>query len=151
MAQKAKPTPRLPVGAAVASTIIPGLSSTATISAPPTIIQPPVSQAQEQKPGWGKNIKPPSMVLDEDVNGFRSKKSKSKRSEKKGKYKKACFCHTCCPPGLMCFLRTRISLSSYGIPLNNTILDDPMITTNIRPSSKESAKKNDSGMPSNEG
>ncbi|KAF8515872.1 hypothetical protein JB92DRAFT_2912946 [Gautieria morchelliformis] len=28
------------------------------------------------------------MVLDEDVNGFRSKKSRSKRNEKKGKYKK---------------------------------------------------------------
>ncbi|KAF8590475.1 hypothetical protein K439DRAFT_1651147 [Ramaria rubella] len=90
-AQKAKLAPRLPVGAAVATTLSPGLSATATISAPPTLIQQPnaQSQASESKSGWGKNIKPPSMVLDEDVNGFRSNKSKSKRNEKKNKHKKA--------------------------------------------------------------
>ncbi|KAF8520162.1 hypothetical protein BU17DRAFT_46908 [Hysterangium stoloniferum] len=72
-AQKAKTAPRLPVGAAVASTILPGISSTATISAPPSIIQSQPSQGPGQKSGWGKNIKPPSMVLEEDVNGFRSR------------------------------------------------------------------------------
>ncbi|TFY80331.1 hypothetical protein EWM64_g3680 [Hericium alpestre] len=42
--------------------------------APPTLIQQPKlgseEPAQAQKSGWGKKVKPPSMVLDEDVNGF---------------------------------------------------------------------------------
>ncbi|EJU05475.1 hypothetical protein DACRYDRAFT_113580 [Dacryopinax primogenitus] len=69
---------RLPNLGVPASTTIapfpgPGVSSTATISAtavvfaPPTVSEPPPEAAE----GWTKKIKPPSMVLDEDVNGFR--------------------------------------------------------------------------------
>jgi splicing factor 45 len=84
-AQKSKPTaPRLPVGAAMSSvTHIPaGLSSTAFISAPPTLVDPPKESPTQ---AWGKKVKPPSMILDEDVNGF---KASHKRKGGKGKGKK---------------------------------------------------------------
>ncbi|KZT70208.1 hypothetical protein DAEQUDRAFT_689817 [Daedalea quercina L-15889] len=90
--QKAKTTaPRLPVGAAVAATQAAAtasssavISSTAVVFAPPSLVEqpkkeetPPTNQPQTQ--GWGKKVKPPSMVLDEDVNGF-----KAQRGERRG-------------------------------------------------------------------
>ncbi|KAJ3525495.1 hypothetical protein NMY22_g10553 [Coprinellus aureogranulatus] len=106
-AHKSKPAaPRIPVGASVlASTTIPtasttGLSSTAVVFAAPVlndqikneastiagregadVTSAPSTGAQ----GWGKKVKPPSMVLDEDVNGF---KATQKRKVGKGKKKK---------------------------------------------------------------
>jgi splicing factor 45 len=89
--QKAKTSvPRLPVGAAFASASV---SSTAVIFAPPTLVEPekekvdpiPTADDTPQGQGWGKKVKPPSMVLDEDVNGF---KSNQKRKVGKGKNKK---------------------------------------------------------------
>ncbi|KAI0081385.1 hypothetical protein K474DRAFT_1613500 [Panus rudis PR-1116 ss-1] len=105
--------PRLPVGAAVTATattsqaVTPGLaaaavSSTATVSSTAVIYAPPSlvdvtratsNEASEQQPatsqGWGKKIKPPSMVLDEDVNGFRATRGGKKGGAggKKGKKK----------------------------------------------------------------
>ncbi|KAG6911486.1 hypothetical protein DXG01_014560 [Tephrocybe rancida] len=94
-ANKSKPTPaRLPVGAAVTSSgPIPaaGLSSTAVVFAPPALVEPskPVQEAAQPQPqqGWGKKVKPPSMVLDEDVNGFKAShnKRKGKGRNKKGR------------------------------------------------------------------
>ncbi|KAG6854325.1 hypothetical protein C0991_008220 [Blastosporella zonata] len=81
-ANKAKPTPaRLPVGAAVTSSAT-TLSSTAVVFAPPALVEPPklVVQQEEVQPqqGWSKKVKPPSMVLDEDVNGFKASHNKRK-------------------------------------------------------------------------
>jgi splicing factor 45 len=75
-------------GAPVPTTL---LSSTAVVFAPPALIDHTESSlvsaaAQEnQSSGWGKKVKPPSMVLDEDVNGY---KSQRKRGGGKGKGKK---------------------------------------------------------------
>ncbi|KAH9915814.1 uncharacterized protein BXZ73DRAFT_92586 [Epithele typhae] len=86
-AAKAKPqAPRLPVGAAMAGGAAPtpaALSSTAVVFAPPSLVDPKekakensASDAQQQQQqgsqGWGRKVKPPSMILDEDVNGFKT-------------------------------------------------------------------------------
>ncbi|KAK2466963.1 hypothetical protein APHAL10511_001221 [Amanita phalloides] len=104
-AQKSKPVaPRIPVGASMLMTTVPpaslaatAMSSTAVISAPPSLIpqsetaealpasQPTVSATAVQ--GWGKKVKPPSMILDEDVNGFKAAQNRRKGGGK-GKGKK---------------------------------------------------------------
>ncbi|KAJ7156052.1 hypothetical protein C8R43DRAFT_1065735 [Mycena crocata] len=77
-AQKAKPAvARLPVGAALTSAVV---SSTAVVFAPPALVEPPKDPAPE--PGWGKKVKPPSMVLDEDVNGYKASHNKKKGAGK---------------------------------------------------------------------
>ncbi|KAJ4488130.1 hypothetical protein J3R30DRAFT_3695776 [Lentinula aciculospora] len=88
--------PRLPVGAALATanpvSATASVSSTAVVFAPPSLVDPeksetaPVVEDTHVPPssGWGKKVKPPSMVLDEDVNGYKSKK----RKVGKGKNKK---------------------------------------------------------------
>ncbi|PFH54403.1 hypothetical protein AMATHDRAFT_83440 [Amanita thiersii Skay4041] len=104
--QKSKSSaPRLPVGASVlattaAASITPSnaaatpLSSTAVVFAPPALIEPE-KQTSEVAPqpaapttqGWGKKVKPPSMVLDEDVNGFKSTQNKKRGGGGGGKGK----------------------------------------------------------------
>lgn len=89
-AQKSKPAlSRLPVGASIASAgPVPatGLSSTAVVFAPPSLVEQPQPKEQDSQPqGWGKKVKPPSMVLDEDINGF---KSSHKRKGGRGRGKK---------------------------------------------------------------
>lgn len=91
---------RLPVGASIttAPVLPPGavLSSTAVIVAEPVLVDPVKAKeaTKDEAPagelGWGKKIKPPSMVLDEDVNGFRSKNKKN--SGKKNKSRKVRCC-----------------------------------------------------------
>ncbi|KIK59745.1 hypothetical protein GYMLUDRAFT_168767 [Collybiopsis luxurians FD-317 M1] len=100
--QKSKPSaPRLPVGAALSNTTInlaspsssaASVSSTAIVFAPPELVEaeksdpaPSAEDAPAQGQGWGRKVKPPSMVLDEDVNGF---KANQKRKVGKGKNKK---------------------------------------------------------------
>ncbi|KAF8740998.1 hypothetical protein AX14_006203 [Amanita brunnescens Koide BX004] len=106
--QKSKPSaPRLPAGASVLSTMaasanVPttGISNTAVVFAPPLLIPQPEAQLTAEAPpttqptnlptttqGWGKKVKPPSMVLDEDVNGFKATQNK-RRGGGKGKGKK---------------------------------------------------------------
>jgi splicing factor 45 len=53
------------------------ISATAVVFAPPQLNH---SAELEQKAmqGWGKKVKPPSMVLDEDVNGFQQSQNKGK-------------------------------------------------------------------------
>ena len=68
--------------------------------APPVLVQPNEGKSEEtgtsnaphdQKPqgatGWTKKIKPPSMVLDEDVNGFKKlvKPKAGQGKKRKGK------------------------------------------------------------------
>ena len=90
---KPKPAQRLPIGASLTSAT---LSSTAVVFAPPVLIEHQISDPEPEpdtkldtKPqptqAWGKKVKPPSMVLDEDVNGFKAHK---KRSAGKSKGKK---------------------------------------------------------------
>ncbi|KAF5391358.1 hypothetical protein D9757_002025 [Collybiopsis confluens] len=97
--QKPKPSvPRLPVGAALSATINAApsstspasVSSTAVVFALPELVEPDkpelsTEDTPSQGQGWGKKVKPPSMVLDEDVNGF---KANQKRKVGKGKNKK---------------------------------------------------------------
>ncbi|KAF5365689.1 hypothetical protein D9758_003207 [Tetrapyrgos nigripes] len=88
---KSKPSaPRLPVGASVTASV----SSTAVVFAPPALVEttskeevPPPEEPAPATQGWGKKVKPPSMVLDDDVNGFkasqrRGKVGKGKNSKK---------------------------------------------------------------------
>ncbi|KAI3610702.1 dna-damage-repair toleration protein [Moniliophthora roreri] len=101
--------PRLPVGVSLTSANATGssastatISSTAVVFAPPTLVEPKLTGTDgndsastsqlieenlppKQGQGWGKKVKPPSMVLDEDVNGFQARQ---KRKVGKGKGKK---------------------------------------------------------------
>lgn len=95
-AQKAKaPINRLPVGASVTATTSATISATATVSSTAVIFAPPelvdtsaaAQEAESTTQAWGKKVKPPSMVLDEDVNGFRSARG-GRGNKKKGKGKK---------------------------------------------------------------
>ncbi|EMD34411.1 hypothetical protein CERSUDRAFT_107594 [Gelatoporia subvermispora B] len=98
--QKTKPaTARLPIGAAVttasgsAAIAAATISSTAVVFAPPALVEPeklkPAEPAEQpQSTGWGKKIKPPSMILDEDVNGFKAQRGGKKGGGKKGKKNK---------------------------------------------------------------
>ncbi|KAG1754480.1 hypothetical protein EDB19DRAFT_1666643 [Suillus lakei] len=89
----AKPKPaviRLPMGAKAlstpaisAATPASGLSATAVVFAPPELVTTDQQEevkddtaqkdsAWRKKEGWGKKVKPPSMILDEDINGFKA-------------------------------------------------------------------------------
>ncbi|KIK92410.1 hypothetical protein PAXRUDRAFT_829987 [Paxillus rubicundulus Ve08.2h10] len=115
---KAKPgAPRLPLGAMAVhgSTTTSGLatlpppgfgtavSSAATVSATAVVFAGPelvtinndqteakddANTGWQKKEGWGKKVKPPSMVLDEDVNGFRGQQKRKGGGGKKGKKNK---------------------------------------------------------------
>lgn len=98
-AKTAAPVRALPVGAQLAD-----VSSTASVSATAVVFAEPelrpVEQEQPKEPeppsglGWGKKIKPPSMVLDEDVNGFKSKRKNQGGGgggKRKGKKKVSVF------------------------------------------------------------
>ncbi|EIN08051.1 hypothetical protein PUNSTDRAFT_104276 [Punctularia strigosozonata HHB-11173 SS5] len=76
---KAEVKPSIPLGASIAFTppSAASVSATAVIFAEPQLVTPAAKSVEaeaapaQQTQGWGKKIKPPSMVLDEDVNGFR--------------------------------------------------------------------------------
>ena len=71
------------------------ISATVVVAAPPTLVDISTPALPEPTPagpgsgsshksGWGKKVKPPSMVLDDDVNGFRGN-PKRKGGGKKNK------------------------------------------------------------------
>lgn len=83
----------MPVPAAATATI----SSTAIVFAPPSLVNITTpAKADDTEPsgqGWGRKVKPPSMVLDEDVNGFKAKRVDKKDGgggKKKGKKVRRC-------------------------------------------------------------
>jgi splicing factor 45 len=109
--------PRLPAGASVLSSMsIPTassaaggtISSTAVVFAPPSLVDnttvdvlagstnvqhghqnlSTTSTTTPQTQGWGRKVKPPSMVLDDDVNGLKKTLQPRKNQNKKGKNKK---------------------------------------------------------------
>jgi len=92
-AQKAKVAPisRLPAGASLSQATV--SSSAVVFAAPQLVHQPVVAEDQTEASGanmnaWGKKVKPPSMILDEDVNGFKGgqKKNKNNRKQRKVRY-----------------------------------------------------------------
>ncbi|KAJ4493498.1 hypothetical protein C8J55DRAFT_498948 [Lentinula edodes] len=64
------------------------VSSTAVIFAPPSLVDPEKSEPvlvvddahAPQGQGWGKKVKPPSMILDEDVGKGKNKKSQNRNA-----------------------------------------------------------------------
>nr|VWP00127.1 Tetrahydroxynaphthalene reductase (EC (T4HN reductase) (THNR) [Ganoderma boninense] len=91
-APKAKlATPRLPAGfsqgdaaASTSTSTAPAtISSTAVVFAPPSLVESKSAKSEDSSSapsgapgqGWGRKVKPPSMVLDEDVNGYKGRKS----------------------------------------------------------------------------
>lgn len=123
----------LPLGAQLLQEPIPAsVSETAVIFAEPVLIsasakeETQVPKAIEEAPsgglGWGKKIKPPSMILDEDVNGFKARKKnqnigKGKRSRRK--VRRELFC----PSFALIAFASRIKIcrkSWRGIPMNHT-------------------------------
>jgi splicing factor 45 len=89
----------------VAAPAVPGtqtgiISSTAVVFAPPSLIDTTAESSavsinvqneqatSSQTQGWGKKVKPPSMILNEDVNGFKKSQPQRKNPNKKGKNKK---------------------------------------------------------------
>ncbi|EJD46084.1 hypothetical protein AURDEDRAFT_184426 [Auricularia subglabra TFB-10046 SS5] len=106
-----KPKPRAAVAKAPPPAGLSAISVTATVIAPPVLVEETNAKAtaaettggwgKKIKPpsmildvvagsgtgGWGKKVKPPSMILDDDVNGFRASVGGGP-SKKKGKKKK---------------------------------------------------------------
>ena len=71
------------------------ISATAVVAAPPTLVDVSIptpagptlasGPASSHKSGWGKKVKPPSMVLDDDVNGYRGNAKRKGGGGKKNK------------------------------------------------------------------
>lgn len=112
------------------------LSSTAVIAAAPVLVNTNDHKEPEkpvQKLAWGKNIKPPSMVLDENVNGFKSNRKNKNGGQGKGRKKKARILSSPLCPVIESFDRTRMRPPSLlGTRKSLTILLVRTITTNIR-------------------
>lgn len=148
-AQKAKPAAvRLPVGAALTSVATPAVvSSTAIVFAPPVLVEPSKDPAPESA-GWGKKVKPPSMVLDEDVNGYKAA-SHNKKKGGKGKGRKVRGGPVVYSTPPMCPTRTNITmrLSLWcGIPWSRTTRSARTTTTSSKCGSKKIASTGASGL-----
>ncbi|KAH8833828.1 hypothetical protein DL96DRAFT_1578519 [Flagelloscypha sp. PMI_526] len=60
------------------------LSASATVFAPPVLValktdEPAQDKNEDNSQGWSKKIKPPPMILDEDVNGFKGKPNNKRK------------------------------------------------------------------------
>lgn len=131
------------------------ISATAVVAAPPTLVDVSVPALPESnlvgpgsshKSGWGKKVKPPSMVLDDDVNGFRGHPKRKGGGGKKNK--KVCiirFSHE-----FTHFISFRIKMYSNwlcGILLSLTTQPDRMITMNTKFGDTGNTKKGSSVLP----
>lgn len=148
--------PRLPPGATavpVSATFAPPpilgvpansnaiVSATAVVFAPPELVTPASDQVESKdepntgwrkKEGWGKKVKPPSMVLDEDVNGFKSHQKRKGPGGGGGKKGRKVSADSKLSPHLIDYFRTKIcSPLPFGTPWNSTIPLNRTTTTNI--------------------
>lgn len=143
---KAKPKPTgglpraLPAGAQITGV---SMSATAVIAAEPVLNVPEPGKPNEadEPPtglGWAKKIKPPSMVLDDDVNGFKINRKKNNAGSGKRKGKKArptYLPHRAFSTCLDMFdCRTKMRrLHRRGIRRSRITLPDRTITTSTKP------------------
>lgn len=156
-AKTVTPARVLPAGAEIAN-----VASTATVSATAVIFaeselrtgdqKRPAEPAPEQPSGlgWGKKIKPPSMVLDEDVNGFKAKQKKKNGNAgvRKRKGKKASIFNIERRDGHSA-KETRISkcrISRFGIQWNSTIQHDQTTTSSTRHGRSASKRRGGCGV-----
>jgi hypothetical protein len=133
------------------------MSATAVIAAPPTLVDlskppvpepiPPSGPGSGHKSGWGKKVKPPSMVLDDDINGFRGNtKRKGGGGGKKNKKVRITTPHSPSQP----IFSSRIRMYNNwpcGILPNHTIQAARTTTTNTRFGNIGSMKKGWSVSP----
>lgn len=135
------------------------ISTTAVVAAPPTLVDVSVPSLLEPTPagpgsgsshksGWGKKVKPPSMVLDEDVNGFRGNpKRKGGGGKKNKKVRIITSSH-----GFTRLISFRINMYSNwlcGILLSLTTQADRMITMSTKFGNTGNTKKESSVLPKN--
>ena len=135
------------------------ISATAVVAAPPTLVDVSVPALPEPTPagpgsgsshksGWGKKVKPPSMVLDDDINGFRGNpKRKGGGGKKNKKVRIITFSHA-----FTHFISFRIKMYSNwlcGILLRLTTQADRMITTSTKFGNTGNTKKGSSVLPNN--
>jgi hypothetical protein len=133
---------RIPTGASLSSVpSIGSISATAVVFAPPTVsddVDPDADadskgEATSKQP-WGKKKAPPSMVLEEDVNGYRGKHKKIAGSHKKRKGKKVFMniqpCRSFANDNVF---RTNLPLwFKFGILKSHMILYNLMIIANTK-------------------
>lgn len=129
------------------------ISATATVFAPPALVEPtqvPVaSQAQDttqSQGGWGKKIKPPSMILDEDVNGFKASHKKRAGGGKKNKKVRAYAFLVTHSDVYTRRTKTRSPLM-FGTHSSHTTLSVQTITMNIKCGSKRTESTGASDWP----
>jgi hypothetical protein len=130
------------------------ISATAVVAAPPTLVDvsvpallepSPAGPGSSHKSGWGKKVKPPSMVLDDDVNGFRGNPKRKGGGKKNKKVRIIRFSHE-----FTLFISFRIKMYSKwlcGILLSPTTQPDRMIIMSTKFGNTGNTKKGSSVLP----
>jgi hypothetical protein len=134
------------------------ISATAVVAAPPTLVDVYVPALPEPNPvgpgsgsshksGWGKKVKPPSMVLDDDINGFRGNPKRKGGGKKNKKVRIIKISHEFTQ--LISFRIKIYSNWSYGILLSLTTQADRMTTMSTKFGNTGNVKKGSSVLPKN--
>ena len=132
------------------------ISTTAVVAAPPTLVDlsvpalpepTPAGPGSGSKSGWGKKVKPPSMVLDDDINGFRGNpKRKGGGGKKNRKVRIIAFLHEFTQ--VIVLFRTKMySNWLCGILPSLTKQADRMITMSTKLGNTGSTKNESSVLP----